>query len=64
MTLVLTDNITIRIENNELSFYFILFLFSLIFLLEYKTKKTKCDTVTEVTHSHNTKKGIEDSGTR
>ena len=27
MTLVLTDNITIRIENNELSFYFILFYF-------------------------------------
>ena len=45
-------------------FYFIFILFSLIFLLEYKTKKTKCDTVTEVTHSHNTKKGIEDSGTR
>ena len=31
MTLVLTDNITIRIENNELSFYFILFYFIFIF---------------------------------
>ena len=42
-------------------------LFSLIFLVlskEYKMKKTKCDMVTEVTCSHDTEKGIEDSRIR
>ena len=46
-------------------FSFIFLLFSLIFLLkEYKTKKTKCDMVTEVTYSCDTEKGIEGSGMR
>jgi len=52
----------VRIEDDGLGFYFI---FSYFFLSkEYKTKKTNCDMVTEVTHSHDTKKSIEDSGTR
>jgi len=37
----------VRIENNGLGFYFILFYFNFIFsyLVENKTKKTKCDTI-------------------
>ena len=43
-------------------FSFIFLLFSLIFLLkEYKTKKTKCDMVTEVTCSCDIEKSIESS---
>jgi len=43
--------ILVGIEDNRLGFYFI---FSYFLLKEYKTKKTKCDTVTEVTCSHDT----------
>jgi len=46
-------------------FSLIFLLFSPIFLLkEYKIKKTKCDTVTEVTGSHDIEKSIEGSGTK
>jgi len=59
------ETIDVRVEDNGLGFY----LFSLIFLLfplnfYYWKKKTKCDTVTEVTCSCDAEKGIEDSGTR
>ena len=61
-------DVVVRIKDNRLGFYFIFshfpFIFSYFLLKEYKTKKTKCDMVTEVTCSHNTKKGIESSGTR
>ena len=40
------------------------FIFSYFLLKEYKMKKTKCDTVTEVTGSYDTEKGIEGSRTR
>jgi len=65
--------IVVRIENDRLGFYFILFYFSFIFsyLVENKTKKTKCDIVTghmnmvtEVTWSRDIEKGIEGSGIR
>jgi len=36
----------VRIKDNRLSFYFILFYFLLGFIVNYKTKKTNCDTVT------------------
>ena len=65
---------SIRIEDNGLGFYFIFFhflsfssyflLFFYFLLKKYKTKKTKCDTVTEVICSHDTKKDVEGSGTR
>jgi len=47
--------VTVRIEDDGLSFHFILFyfilfyfpfIFSYFFIEEYKMKKTKCDTVT------------------
>ena len=41
---------SVRIKDNKLGFYFIFshfpFIFSYFLLKEYKTKKTKCDTVT------------------
>jgi len=72
------SEVNVRIENDELGSYFILFyffsfyFFSFYFLLSYnKTKKTKCDTITghmswsqEVTQSCNVEKGIEGSETR
>jgi len=36
----------IRIKDNELSFYFILFYFLLGFIIDQQMKKTKCDMVT------------------
>jgi len=55
---------SVRVEDNRLSFYFIFSYFSFIFsyffiyLKEYKTKKTKYDTITDhmtqsqKTHTH------------
>jgi len=42
-----SDIHSVRIENNKLSFYFILFYFIFSYLVENKIKKTKCDTVTD-----------------
>jgi len=72
---VVDQNSIVRIENDGLGFYFMFshfpFIFSYFSSKEYKTKKTKCDTVirshvmvTSVTCSHNIEKGIEGSGTR
>ena len=55
----------LELKMMNLLFSFIFLLFSLIFLLkEYKIKKTNCDTVTEVTCSCDTEKGIEGSETK
>ena len=37
-------NIIVRIENDRLSFYFLYFL--LDFIIDYKTEKMQCDTIT------------------
>ena len=43
----------VRIKDDRLGFYFILFYFLLGFIINYKTKKTKHDTVTgHMTRSH------------
>ena len=40
------DGLSVRIKNNRLGFYFILFYFYFSDLIGNKTKKIKCDTVT------------------